>query len=190
MKKLVAIICACRTKSTQISRGTNNTAVPIIIVTQSSRVFCQWIAGIIRFIRSFSCFQPVNSNCSNEKRDCIDPRNMSFCQHVCCKEKTNKRQQMTPNEGSKLFKVFFLNYVNFNPFCFGKIKGRKSEQQNRRIEEGEGLIGQKNRGANTKHQDNKHMTPHKITDFLKRCNHDKCSNSSYLHYSIKKVNCL
>lgn len=198
-KLIFLITCGSRVISKivkMIGRGTRHCRIRhpcrracIAPIVFSFRVIRHLFMSIIRAISTkFDLnFEPVNSNCSDEKISRINPRNMSFYQNVCCKEKTNDHQQMTPNKFSKLFKVFFLYDVNFNPFCFGEITGCKSRNQNRRIDKGDGSTGQKNRSANTNHDHKKHMTPYQITQYFQSFNHDNFSNSSYLNCTTNRL---
>jgi hypothetical protein len=189
--KIIKMISG-RTNHSRIGHPRRRTCMAPIIF--SSRIVHHFFMRIIRSISikfDFN-FDPVNQNRKEIKFKCTGYIYFYCSMRNGFKNKIRKcqRQQMTPNEFAKFFKVFFINNVNFNPFCFGKVKRSKSEQQNRRIEEGEGLIGQKNRGANTNHQNNKHITPHKKNNILKHFNHDEFSNLSYVYCTTKKVKVL
>jgi hypothetical protein len=190
MKILITILGRARSERTYISRGSNNIAVPVISFLKRLIAFMAIIVYKINTFKFDFNFDPVNKNRTDEERGCIDPRNMAFYQNIRRKNKTNNRQQMTPNKGRKLFKMFFLKGINFNPSCFGKIKGRKCREQNRRIEEIYLFIDIKNMGSNTKHHHNKKMTPHKKNNILKHLNHDEFSNLSCIYSNTKKVKVL
>ncbi|CAO5682486.1 MAG: hypothetical protein HEEMFOPI_01699 [Holosporales bacterium] len=154
-----------------------------------------YFSRMFTIIRSISTKFDFNFNPVNQNRKEITLKGI-FCIYCTMRnssqndKRQNQRQQMPPNESAKLFKMFFLKGINFNPFCFGKVKGCKGSKQNRRIEEGESLMGRDNSGDNTKHNHNKQMSPHKKSNILKRFNHDKIRSFSHPHCTTKRVKSL
>lgn len=197
-KLIFLITCGSRVISKivkMIGRGTRHCRIRhpcrracIAPIVFSFRVIRHLFMSIIRSLTSFFTLKGIKENSQHRYNNCsLYIRNTSGNQNRKNQTDNSQRQQMTPNKFSKLFKVFFLYDVNFNPFCFGEITGCKSRNQNRRIDKGDGSTGQKNRSANTNHDHKKHMTPYQITQYFQSFNHDNFSNSSYLNCTTNRL---
>lgn len=199
MKILITIIGRCRAKIIKIiCRGSRfrwiahpSRRTCSVTIIFSSSVIHHLLISIIRFMR---CFSPLKTIKKKSKHGC---NNSSFYPRYssCNKNRNNQiynsqRQQMAPNELKKSFNVFFLNHLNFNPLCFGKIKYCKNCNQNRRIEDRDVLIVKKNRGTNRQNNDSQQIPPYKQANFLKKFIHDPYSNLPHDYCTTKKVNCL
>lgn len=191
MKILITILRHARSNGAQIRRRSNSITIPVISFMKMFIRFVILMMNIVRSIRILSCFQTIykNSkcrdyNCSFYAWDTTSNKNRK------CQRTNSKSQQMSPNERSQFFNMFFLNDINVKPRCFKVIKGRKNNQQNRRIEERYLFISVENLRTNAKNQNRQQVTPRKISYFLQRFNHGQFSNSLCLYYNTKKVKSL